>query len=242
MAYYLSRYIGKYRVKSEIDLDTNDFPRDSRGQIEDCNTYIKCSNNAKIFHYGRSILECYVPSTGRGRNMLKAIGAELGLNIESYGKPFNYRSFYKDLENKEVVFDIYESDEEVGWKFHAKHMDLIAKYMSPQTSGASISPFSPKNLPKKKYEIAKAQIEEYKRILSDSNLDDKLVVGRITTEFITQIIPKKHRQYSKVDMKALMRKEMLKGKEFIHFLGYWDEYLAFLEQRLLKERWNETSN
>lgn len=128
MVYYLSRYIGKYRVKSEIDLDTNDFPRDSKGQIEDCNTYIKCSNNAKIFHYGRSILECYVPSIGRGRNILRAIGAELGLNIKSYGKPFNYRSFYKDLENKEVVFDIYESDEEVGWKFHSKHMDLIAKY------------------------------------------------------------------------------------------------------------------
>lgn len=234
MAYYLSRYVGKYRVKSEIDLNTNDFPRDINGHIEDCNTYIKCANNAKIFHYGRNILECYVPSIGRGRNMLKGIGAEKGLDIESYGNPFNYSKFYKDLENNKVVFDIYESDEEIGWKFQAKDIELIAKYMKPQTSGAKISPFSPKNLPKRQYDIAKAQIEEYKRILDDANLDDKLVVGRITSEFIMRIIPKKHKKYAKTDMKALMKKEMLKGKEFIHSIGLWDEYMDFLRKELLR--------
>ena len=50
MSYYLSRYIGTYRVKSEYDLDTNDFARNPDGSLDQNNTYIKCANDAKIFH------------------------------------------------------------------------------------------------------------------------------------------------------------------------------------------------
>lgn len=44
MAYYLQKYVGTYRVKSEYDLDTNDFARDANGNLETDSTYIKCAN------------------------------------------------------------------------------------------------------------------------------------------------------------------------------------------------------
>ncbi len=234
MAYYLQKYVGTYRVKSEYDLDTNDFARDANGNLETDSTYIKCTNGAKIFHYGKNILECYVPSLQRGRNMLKNLATELGLNIEDYGTPCNYKTFYQDLENTKVVFDIDESDAEVWWHFQSKNIELMAKYMKPQTSGASISPFSPKNLPKQKYALPYENMVIYKQIINDANLDNKLVIGKLTNDFITKIVPKKHRLYAKSDMKKEMRKVMLSGKEFIHSIGLWDEYMDFLREKLLE--------
>ena len=53
-------------------------------------------------------------------------------------------------------------------------------------------------------------------------------MAHVTSRFITEEIPKNHKQYAKENIKALMRKKMLKGKEFIHSLGFWDEYITFL--------------
>lgn len=234
MAYYLQKYVGTYRVKSEYDLDTNDFARDANGNLETDSTYIKCANGAKIFHYGKNILECYVPALQRGRNMLKNLATELGLKLEDYGTPCNYRTFYQDLENTKVVFDINESDAEVWWHFQSKNIELMAKYMKPQTSGANISPFSPKNLPKQKYSLPYQNMVVYKQIINDANLDNKLVIGKLTNDFITKIVPKKHRLYAKSDMKKEMRKVMLGGKEFIHSIGLWDEYMDFLREKLME--------
>ena len=234
MSYYLSRYIGTYRVKSEYDLDTNDFARNPDGSLDQNNTYIKCANDAKIFHYGKNILECYVPSLQRGRNMLKGLATELGFTLADYGTPCNYNALYQDLENTKVVFDIDESDAEVWWHFQSKNIELMAKYMKPQTSGANISPFSLKNLPKQKYTIPYENMVVYKQIINDANLDNKLVIGKLTNDFITKIVPKKHRLYAKSDMKKEMRKVMLNGKEFIHSIGLWDEFMNFLRKKLLE--------
>ena len=32
---YLRRYVGTYRVKADYDLDTNDYPRDIDGNLDD---------------------------------------------------------------------------------------------------------------------------------------------------------------------------------------------------------------
>ena len=55
------RYVGKYRVMSEIDKTTNDFPKEwhtrQNGEIEKTNCdndiYIVCKNNCKILNYGK---------------------------------------------------------------------------------------------------------------------------------------------------------------------------------------------
>ncbi|MFR2774756.1 MAG: hypothetical protein ACLTBR_02880 [Anaerostipes sp.] len=239
MSYYLSKYVGKYRLKSHIDRSTNDYPRDDKGFIEQNDVYIKCKNKGEIYHYGRSKLVCYIPSLGRGRNILKRMAVDLGLKLEDYieekGKiqVFNYNSMYNDIMSKfNMIFDIEETDGEVLWKFDNKNMEFIEKYMQPLTSGASISPFSTRNLPKIKYEINNDDLLDYKKIINSKELDSKLEVGRLTNKFIIEIIPKKHKEYSKVNMKALMKEKMLKGKEFIHSVGFWDEYLNYLDEAL----------
>ena len=46
----------------------------------------------------------------------------------------------------------------------------------------------------------------------------------------------KKKQYKSVDMKKLMRKKMLSGKEFIHEEGFWNEYISYLKKRLGEEK------
>lgn len=71
------RYKGKYRLKAHIDQNTNDFPRDIHGHIDSDDIYIDCAMGNQITHYGHGILVAYIPSIGRGHNILKAIGKEL---------------------------------------------------------------------------------------------------------------------------------------------------------------------
>lgn len=234
MAYYLSKYVGVYRVKSHIDETTNDFPRDDEGKLEQNDVYIKCEKGGQIYHYGHSTLVCYIPSIGRGHNILKQIGQDLGLDLSKYGESFNYDKFYNDLHSLKLVFDIEETDEEVLWKFDNKNMSTMATYMKPLTSGASISPFSTKNLPKAKYLIPDEDIEKYKQLcIAHPNITPLQIAGT-TSEYIFTIIPKKNKRYKNQDMKALMKLKMLKGKEFIHSIGMWDEYIKHLENTLMK--------
>lgn len=155
-----------------------------------------------------------------------------GFNLELYGIPFDYEKMYRDLYSTHLIFDVEETDSEISWKFHDKNINIIAKYMKPQTSGANISPFSQRNLPSKKHEISKDEISIYREIIDDKCLDDKLEVGRVTMRFIMEFIPQKYREYRNQDMKSLMKMKMLKGKEFIHSIGLWNEYLEYLKENL----------
>ena len=231
-AYYLSKYVGKYRVKSAIDEVTHDFPRDYDGKIEPFNVYIKCNNSIQITHYGQRTLQCYVPSIGRGHNILKKIAVDSGFDLNTYGNPFDYEKMYEDLSSLKFVFNIFETDEEIIWRFKDKDIEKMFKYITPQTSGANISPFSPRNLPKKKYEIDKEQINAYKEIINSKELENKLVIGLITTRFIKDFIPKTQAIYRNKNMDAVMKQSQLSGKEFIHSIGMWDEYLKYLKQEI----------
>ncbi len=125
MANYLMRYKGIYRVKANIDESTNDFPRDADGKLETDDLYIKCFNGNQIYHYGHSILVAYIPSLGRGHNILRAIGDEL-LKIKD---KIPYDELYSKLLEEGTIREIRENDEEIEFKFHSKNMNLIAKYL-----------------------------------------------------------------------------------------------------------------
>ena len=140
---YLMKFKGKYRLKTAIDKITNDFPRDENGMLEQNDIYIDCMGGSQITHYGRSTLMAYIPSLGRGHNILIAIAKELNIPEDR-----NYEVLYSNLEKEGTIKDIHDTDGEVEFKFDAKNIDLIAKHLKPRTSGAGISPFSTKNLPK----------------------------------------------------------------------------------------------
>lgn len=231
MSRYLMKYKGQYRLKPNLDIYTNDFPRADDGSIDPSydDIYIKCANDSQIYHYGHSTLVAYIPSLGRGHNILISIAKELKL-ISEDTKSRDYGILYSLLEKDNTVFDIMENDLEIEFKFHAKDIELIAKYLKPQTSGADISPFSTRNLPKSSYTIPNEEIEEYKKITNSVSKYDKLLISHITNEFLNNILAKdKLYKTLNISMKSDMRKKMLKGKEYIHSMGYWDKYLQYLK-------------
>lgn len=232
MSRYLMKYKGQYRIKPNLDLELNDFPRDENGGIDSSydDIYIKCANGSQIYHYGRSTLVCYIPSLGRGHNILIAIAKDLKL-IDEEDKSRDYKSLYQILNEDKTVFDIVETDEEVEFKFNAKNIELIAKYLKPQTSGADISPFSSKNLPKSSYTIPKDDLEEYLEITNSIPQSDKLLIGHITKRFMDDILLK-DKLYKTINMKTDMRKKCLKNKEYIHSMNYWSKYIKYLKENL----------
>ena len=232
MANYLMRYKGIYRLKAHVDQSTNDFPRDLNGVIDSDDIYIKCTFNSQIYSYGRGILVAYIPSIGRGHNILKALGERLcGFDISTI--KIDYKPLYDALLSEGTIKNIMENDEEIEFRFHAKNIDLIAEYLKPLTAGASISPFSTKNLPKSDYTIPVDELSLYKDLTDGIPKEDLILISQITRRFINEKIAKS-KQYRSKNIRSEMRKLMLKGKEFIHYSGFWNEYIEYLKKELNK--------
>lgn len=220
MSQYLLKYKGKYRILPVIDQDTNDFPRDSSGNIEDdLEIYISCRNGNKIEYYGlnesrRAVLLAYVPSLGRGRNIKKALKKQ-GVDILYYD----------------------ESDEEVLFHFNAADIEVVADLLKAKTSGASISPFSHKNLPKATVEIPEEDMAEYKKIADKVDKNDRLLIHRITTAFLDEVLAKELRPKGTrkpYDYKTEMKKLKLArdSKGYIYTKDMWEKYLEYLEKEI----------
>jgi hypothetical protein len=242
MARYLLKYKGVYRVRAHLDQFTNDFPRlMETGQIDPTfdDLYIKCEKGAQIYHYGRSILIAYIPSVIRGHNILKSIAAEILGDIDEFSTminnglqiKWNYDGVYAKLSEEGTVYDIMENDEEIEFKFNAKYLDWISSYLKPQTSGANISPFSTRNLPKGTYTIPIEELAVYKEMTSLIPKQDILIISQITKRFLSKKLSK-NKLYKTIDIKLDMRKKMIKGKEYIHSMGAWDDYLEYLKEEL----------
>lgn len=77
------RYKGTYRLKAPYDLRNNQYGRKLNGTLEDIDVYIDCQHGNKVFHYGRSILQAYIPSLIRGHNVLKKLTELYGQDIVS---------------------------------------------------------------------------------------------------------------------------------------------------------------
>lgn len=170
--YLISHYKGKYRIKCEYDKSINMFPRKLDGTYEDIDCYIECYKSIKIFYYGKSVLEAYIPSKMRGHNLVRTIEQELG---------------------KGTIYNIEENDTEVFFKFKAKDMDNLEKYLKPKTGGANISPFSSKNLPKNKaYKIADEDLMPYKSIIENIGQEQIIKLSHMTNDYLKSLVTKRN--------------------------------------------------
>lgn len=219
--HYLMKYKGQFRILPVLDTKYHDLPRDANGNIshEDVELYIACQYGNKITEYGtengRMTLQAYIPSLGRGRNIKKAMDAQ--------GIPYtNY----------------HETDEEVEFHFKAKDIAPIAELMKVKTGGANISPFSTKNLPKTDIKIPAEEIERYRTITAEVQKEDLLIIHRITTDFLTNILEKRLKKLEgkkfnlAIDMRKLMMSRM--AKEYIWSKGMFEEYLSYLQKKIKK--------
>ena len=205
----MTHYKGVYRLRTEYDKRTKTFPREYTGQFAERDVYIDCRNNIRIYHYGNRILEAYRPSIGRGRNIIKSIQNEIGMDI---------------------IYHIEETDSEILFRFNSKYMKDLEKYLKPKTNGSSISPFSNKNLPRnKEYKIPDEQFAMYKNIVDKIPSERALSINHSTRNFINSLVTKKN---PIENIKADMALKGLKGKEYIHSINKWDEYITYLKQNL----------
>lgn len=248
--YLLTHYKGKYRILCDVCEDTNDFPKKLNDTYEDIDCYISCDKGIKIFHYGRGVLDCYVPSIKQGRSILRSFyrdninESNTSTSVSEYvitkdDKEIHIKKesisiidedlYEEELKNNKFIFDIIETDEEINFKFKAANMELMEKYLNPRTYGAKISPFSNKNRPKTKYNIPDEDLLTYKKIVSNVPQDKMIFIGKYTKDFINSLATKKN---TLEDIKADMRLKGLKGKEYIHSINQWDKYIKYLEKEL----------
>ena len=162
-----------------------------------------------MFYYGRNLLQAYIPSLGRGHNIVKYINENFG---------------------EDIIFDIEETDSEILFKFNTKYADNIIPLLKPKTSGANISPFSSKNLPKNKdYKIPDEEFVTYKNIVAKIPQERILTITHTTNKFIKSLVTKKN---TWEDIKADMALKGLKGKEYIHSIGKWNDYISYLKENI----------
>lgn len=217
------KYKGCYRLIANIDKATNDYPRDEYGNIDTDDIYIKCTHGSQIYHYGHSTLVAYIPSLGRGHNILRAMANEL-LNIE---EKIPYEELYNALEEEGTIKNIKENDSEIEFCFNNNRIEFVAKYLKPLTAGANISPFSVRNLPKTRYIIPDEDLVAYKNIVSKKYSEQFLTLKHMTDMFLKSLVSKKS---SWNDIKSDMKMKGLKGKEYIHSIGKFNEYLLYLKE------------
>lgn len=213
--YLYKKFYGKYKILLPIDKNTNDFPRDVNGKIESEDYYIPCRDGSEITHYKRNILDILMPSKQRANRLIQMCD-EAGINI----------------------FHITEGNKEVSFRFKADDMDFIASYVIPKTMGKNIRPTSTKNLPSSDYQIPYEDLKNYKSITDRVPQDDKLLISRITNDFLYKKLAKSTKQIDslKLDMKKKCMARM--AKEYIHSIGKWEEYLKYLHKRV-KENNND---
>ena len=208
----MTHYKGVYRLKAPYDLTTNQFPRKLDGTYEDIDVYISCQHDMKIFYFGRNTLQAYIPSLIRGHNIIKSINENFG---------------------QDKIFDVEETDSEVLFKLKTKDADNIIPLLKPRTSGANISPFSSKNLPRNKdYKIPDEDLNKYKCITSNLPQNKLILLGKYTNNFIKSLATKKN-TYD--DIKADMALKGLKGYKYIHSINKWNEYIVYLNDNIQME-------
>lgn len=128
-----------------------------------------------------------------------------------------------------MIFDIEETDSEVLFKFKYVNSDKIIPLLKPKTSGAGISPFSSKNLPKTDYKIPDEDFIKYKNIVSKIPQNEILRITHTSNEYLKSLVTKKQ---TWEDIKTDIKLKGLKAKEYLHSIGKWDEYIKYLEENL----------
>ena len=73
----------------------------------------------------------------------------------------------------------------------------------------------------------------YKKLTANLKREDMYKVGHIATRFLKEKICS--RKFTFQDLKAEQKKMGLKGKNYIHAKGLWDEYCRYTENELRKE-------
>lgn len=212
---YLEKYVGTYCVRAELDPDTNDYPRDSKGNIYDTfeDLYIPCRKGIIKSTYENDLLVIY---------FLGGIASKNGVASE--------------FDNN----NIWYKDESVGSDgilfFHESDIEKVAKIIVPKTKGKKISPLSSRATNKicTQYIIPENELKKYTDItdkLKLSQIDKMQFLRKVAKDFESVVQRKKGSDFNITKQR---KENGLRPKEFYHFIGMWDEYLDFVQGEMDK--------
>ena len=215
--YLVNKYKGKYRVKAHYDLQTKDFIRDDEGNLDPDfgDFYLSGRSGIEVKHGTGSELACYIPKLQLGNNILKAYYDSV---IGNRGDKSVDR-IVRELKDGGYVNDVDILSAEIFFTFDADHLDTLAPIIKLKTSGASISPFSTRNLPKAPYTIPKADMDKYKKAKDGLS---GLEIARLNEQFIAENFDS--------DFKTDLRREMLKPIQYFHKKKKWEDYCQFIKE------------
>lgn len=220
MSNYLMKYKGIYELRTEIDESILDFARENDGTLVDNDIYINCKHG-RIYNYGNGILEAWVGDiNGTSKaNKFHKILSTCG-NIEYNAKKKTYT--YSDEGESLIIWDsIIVGQGEGSFRFHNKHIDIIAKQMGALTQGKNSSPFAKKYLPIKEYNIPKKDLSRYKKVVKPLIEENKLyLINQIYKRLAVEL---------GIELSEETRKAQLGAKEYYHSIGKWDSLIELLK-------------
>ena len=115
-------------------------------------------------------------------------------------------------------------------KFKYSDSDKIIPLLKPRTSGANISQFSTRNLPKNKgYKIPDEDLSLYKEIVAKIPPERILILTHITNSYIKTLV---NRRNTMDKIRADMKLKGLSGKNYIHSIGKWKDYIKYMEKNI----------
>lgn len=207
---YLLKYVGMYRVKAELDDAKKDFPREDTGEVDKSfeDLYIPCAKGViKHTYLGDDVLSlCFYDKAQQGRNIFSMLTEK-------------YPNLQLTIDDDGTDCLIY---------FNANDIKKIATICGPRTSGKDIQPFSVKNLPKMDYKIPSSDLVKLYNITKDLNKTDTLqFFKKVNAEFI---------KAQDKEIQAERKKSRLRTREFIHSVGLWDKYMAYVKRKYKKFR------
>lgn len=212
---YLEKYVGKYRVLPELDLDTNDVPRDEKGSIDPTydDLYIPCRKG-----YIKNSAEDYY---------LCWFGDTLSLG----------RRVKKDFEIAKIpIYKYEETDIDVLIWFDIKYINKVASIVKPKTNGKNIKPFSKRNFKKEKekasYTIPLKDYERYSSIMKDMSTVEKMQFARSCNNNFSDIVVKK--MGNNYNINEELYDSGLDYKTFIHSIGLWEDYIEYVNNEYKK--------
>lgn len=215
--YLTKKYRGKYRVKAHYDQQTKDFIRDDEGNLDPDfgDFYLSGRSGIEVKHGFGGELACYIPKLQLGNNVLKSYYDSV---IGNRGDK-SVDKIVSELRDSGYVNDVDILSTEIFFTFDAEHLDTLAPIIKLKTSGANISPFSTRNLPKKPYTIPDKDMDKYKEAKDGLS---GLEIARLNEEFIAENFDS--------DFKTNLRKSMLKPIQYFHKEKIWDKYCNFIEE------------
>lgn len=222
MSDFLRRYVGTYRVKAHYDVETNDFPKDYDDTIDSSfdDYYISCKNNGEIKHisYTSNLMYYNEKISTIYRILKRLIKYELGVEANTRA------DVEKNMHKLKLVYNIDLMESEGCFEFKAENIGELAEFLNPHTSGKSISPLSPKNLPKTPYSIPIKDINKYKNATNTINcekIEMMKAIHEINNGFRKDVLGDGYLKEQ--------RKMALGFKEFVHAKGLWDKYIDYIE-------------